>query len=83
MISIANVLSVTSDDLLCDNIVMAKAQFKKDTALLLEDCSEHEIRIVKDVIASLKKRLRRDAARPAKMLMRIFYCNPIAQAPIA
>ena len=61
MISIANVLSVTSDDLLCDNIVMAKAQFKKDTALLLKDCNEHEIRIVKDVIASLKKRLRRDA----------------------
>lgn len=40
---------------------MAKAQFEKDTALLLEDCNEHEIRIVKDVIASLKKRLRRDA----------------------
>ena len=61
MISIANVLFVTSDDLLCDNIVMAKAQFEKDTALLLKDCNEHEIRIVKDVIASLKKRLRRDA----------------------
>lgn len=61
MISIANVLSVTSDDLLCNNIVMAKAQFEKDTALLLKDCNEHEIRIVKDVIASLKKLLRRDA----------------------
>lgn len=61
MISIANVLSVTSDDLLCDNIVMAKAQSEKDTALLLKDCNEYEIRIVKDVIASLKKRLRRDA----------------------
>ena len=60
MISIANVLSVTSDYFLCDNIVMAKAQFEKDTALLL-DCNEYEIRIVKDVIASLKKRLRRDA----------------------
>ena len=41
---------------------MAKAQFKKDTALLLEDCNEHEIRIVKNVVASLKKRLRRDAS---------------------
>lgn len=61
MISIANVLFVTSDDLLCDNIVMAKAQLEKDTALLLEDCNEYEIRIVKDVITSLKKRLRRDA----------------------
>ena len=61
MISIANVLSVTSDYFLCDNIVMAKTQFEKDTALLLKDCNEHEIRIVKNVIASLKKRLRRDA----------------------
>ena len=40
---------------------MAKAQFEKDTSLLLEDCNEYEIRIVKDVIAFLKKRLRRDA----------------------
>lgn len=61
MISIANALSITSDDFLCDNIVIAKAQSEKDTALLLKDCNEHEIRIVKDVIASLKKRLRRDA----------------------
>lgn len=61
MISIANVLSVTSDDLLSDSIVMAKAQFEKDTALLLEDCDEYEIRIVKDMIASLKESLRRDA----------------------
>lgn len=61
MISIANVLSVTSDDLLCDSIVMAKAQFEKDIALLLEDCDEYEIRIVKDMIASLKESLRRDA----------------------
>ena len=61
MISIANALSVTSDDLLCDSIVMAKSQFEKDIALLLEDCDEYEIRIVKDMIASLKESLRRDA----------------------
>ena len=29
---------------------------------MLEDCNEYEIRIVKDVIASLKKHLRRDAS---------------------
>lgn len=60
IITIANVLSVTSDDLLCDNIVMAKAQFEKDIALLLEDCDEYEIRIIKDMVASLKDTLRRD-----------------------
>ena len=61
IISIANALSVTSDDLLCDNIVMSKVQFEKDIALLLEDCDEYEIRIIKDMIGSLKDTLRRDA----------------------
>ena len=48
IISIANALSVTGDDLLCDNIIMSKVQFEKDIALLLEDCDEYEIRIIKD-----------------------------------
>lgn len=60
IITIANVLSVTSDDLLCDNIIMAKAQFEKDIAVLLGDCDEYEIRIIKDMVASLKDTLRRD-----------------------
>ena len=61
IISIANALSVTGDDLLCDNIIMSKVQFEKDIALLLEDCDEYEIRIIKDMIGSLKDTLRRDA----------------------
>ena len=61
MTSIANALSVTGDDLLCDNIIMAKVQFERDIALLLEDCDEYEIRIIKDMIGSLKDSLRRDA----------------------
>ena len=61
IISIANALSVTGDDLLCDNIIRAKVQFEKDIALLLEDCDEYEIRIIKDMIGSLKDTLRRDA----------------------
>ena len=35
IISIANALSVTGDDLLCDNIIMAKAPFENDIAALL------------------------------------------------
>lgn len=53
IISIANALSVTGDDLLCDNIIMSKVQFEKDIALLLEDCDEYEIRIIKDKIPDL------------------------------
>ena len=38
IVSIANGLGVTVDDLLCDSVVHAKAQFEKDIASLLEQC---------------------------------------------
>lgn len=61
IISIANALHITSDDLLCDNVVKAKVQFEKDIALILEDCDEYEIRIIRDMAAVTKETLRRDA----------------------
>lgn len=61
IVSLANALSVTSDDLLCDSVVHAKPQFEKDIAAILEDCDEYEIRMVKDMSAALISTLRRDA----------------------
>ena len=61
MVRIANALSVTVDDLLCDNLVHAKVQFEQDIQQLLDGCSELEIRLVKDVIESTLNTLRRDA----------------------
>lgn len=61
IISIANALSVTADDLLCDNVLKATVPFENDISLLLKDCDVYEIRIMKDVIAALKDSLRRDA----------------------
>ena len=61
IISIANALHITSDDLLCDNVVKAKVQFEKDIALILEDCDEYEIRVIRDMAAATKETLRRDA----------------------
>ena len=61
IINIANALHITSDDLLCDNVVKAKVQFEKDIALILEDCDEYEIRIIRDMAAATKETLRRDA----------------------
>ncbi|HHZ07053.1 MAG TPA: helix-turn-helix transcriptional regulator [Clostridiales bacterium] len=61
IVSIANALGITSDDLLCDSIIKAKVQFEKDIALLLEDCDEYEIRIVKDMVEATKSTLRKDA----------------------
>lgn len=61
LVSIANALKVTSDDLLCDNIVKAKVQIENDIALLLDDCDEYELRVIRDIAAATKETLRRDA----------------------
>lgn len=61
IVSIANALNITSDDLLCDNVIKAKVQFEKDIALVLEDCDEYEIRVICDMAAATKETLRRDA----------------------
>lgn len=61
IVSLANALSVTVDDLLCDSVVKAKVQFEKDIASILTDCDEYEIRMIKDMAQALKETLRRDA----------------------
>ena len=61
MVALTNALNVTMDDLLCDSVIHAKAQFEQDLSDLLADCDEYEIRIMKDVMETLKTTLRRDA----------------------
>ncbi len=61
IVSLANALSVTVDDLLCDNIIKAQVQFEKDIAGSLADCDEYEICVIADMVQSLKETLRRDA----------------------
>ncbi len=61
IVSLANALSVTVDDLLCDSVVKAKVQFEKDIAGILYDCDEYEVRIIKDMAQALKDTIRRDA----------------------
>ena len=61
IVNLANALSVTVDDLLCDSVIQAKPQFEKDIAALLEDCDEYEIRMVRDMAQARKDTHRRDA----------------------
>lgn len=61
IVSIANALKITSDDLLCDSVIKSKVQFEQDIALVLEDCDEYEIRVIRDIVAAIKDTLRRDA----------------------
>lgn len=61
LVNIANILGVTVDNLLCDNVIKCKPEFEKDIQLLLNDCDDYEIRIIKDMIAFLIRTLRKDA----------------------
>lgn len=61
LVSLANALGVTVDDLLCDNLVHARAQFETDIAELLEGCDNYEIRMVRDIAEALVATLRKDA----------------------
>jgi hypothetical protein len=60
-VRLANALSVSADDLLCDNVIKAKVQFEEEIAGVLEDCDDYEIRIIADIVKSVKDTLRRDA----------------------
>ena len=61
IVSLANALSVSVDDLLCDSVIKSKPQFEKDIKSILEDCDDYEIRIIKDMMESMKATLRRDS----------------------
>ncbi len=59
IVNIANALSVTVDDLLCDSITKARAPFENEIADIIDDCNEYEIRIIADTVKALKDALRR------------------------
>lgn len=60
LVTIANALSVTADDLLCDSVIKARTPFETDIAKLLEDCDAYEIRMIADMAQALKDTLRKD-----------------------
>lgn len=60
LINIANALSVSVDELLCDNVVHSKAVFEKEAAEVFEDCSDFEVRVIVDILKSTKEALRKD-----------------------
>lgn len=60
IVKLANELSVTVDDLLCDSVIRAKVQFERDIENILSDCDEYEIRMIKDIMQAVKISLRKD-----------------------
>lgn len=58
IVNIANALSVTVDDLLCDNLVHARPQFERDFQKFLDGCDAYELRVVKNTAECVIETLR-------------------------
>ncbi len=60
IVNIANALSVSVDQLLCDSVIHSNHVFNKEVQELLSDCSPYDIRILVDILKASKEALRRD-----------------------
>lgn len=60
IIAIANALTVSVDELLCDNVVHSVHVFQKEAQELLSGCSPSETRILLDVLRSTKRALEKE-----------------------
>ncbi|EQF27374.1 helix-turn-helix family protein [Clostridioides difficile CD160] len=60
LVNIANALSVTIDELLCDNVLNSKIIFEGEAKEIFNDCDEYEVRILVDVLKYMKEAMRKD-----------------------
>lgn len=58
LIRIANVLGVSLDELLCDNVDKSLHVRVKDVDRLLEDCTQQEIKALTEILTAAKKAIR-------------------------
>lgn len=60
IVNIANALSVSVDELLCDSVLESNHVFNQEAQALLVDCTPYDIRILLDILKSAKEALRKD-----------------------
>ena len=63
LVSLANALSVSVDELLCDNVIHSKDIFSQEIQNLVSDCDEYEIRMIADFAKAAKETIRKHAKR--------------------
>ncbi len=61
-LAIVNVLDCSADELLCREIDQARPIFTSWLSELVADCSEQEIKVIADMVTSMKTSLRRHYA---------------------
>ena len=59
LIKLANILDVSLDDLVCDNIKHAKETFCIEAQSILEDCNDYETRFLVELLKAAKNTLRK------------------------
>ena len=59
-VALANVLSVSVDEFLCDSVIHSKEVFSHEVQMLLEDCDDYEVRILTNLLKAAKDTIRRD-----------------------
>lgn len=60
LVAAANALSVSPDVLLCDNVMPSRVIFEGEAKQILDDCDEYEVRMLVDILKSMKEVIRRN-----------------------
>ena len=60
LVSIANALEITVDDLLCDSLKKSTMPFEREASEILADCTHWERRVITGTMRSLKENLRKE-----------------------
>ncbi len=60
LVAIANVLSVSVDSLLCDNVIASKTMFEGEAKSIFNDCDDYEIRMLVDLLKAAKEAIRKN-----------------------
>lgn len=59
IVNISNALGVTVDELLCDSLPYSRFPFENEAVDILSDCSHAELKIITEMMRSLKESLRK------------------------
>lgn len=60
LIKLANILKVSVDELLYDNIMHSNTKYEKEIMRYLDDCSDYELRHIIDLIIAAKSSIRKN-----------------------
>lgn len=67
LVNIANVLSVSTDEILCDSVLCCKEVFQNEIVDTTRDCDDYEIRVLTCILKAAKAALREDREFREKM----------------